>query len=492
MDLYTDNILNIKNIIQEQEYTLFIDNNRYNKDIYISTFFNKNVKLLQCDHTASSYPLKIVEKIIENNIYKYYSNTHSNNILGRIMNSFINLSKKYIMSSVNGHCDTDKIIFDGSGASGAINHLIHLIKSKLTNSVVFLSIYEHYSNYLPWYHYADEIVFLDVDNKGLIDLIKYENDLIKYKELKKNIFVSISACSNVLGIIQDINTIAFLCHKYNGLIFIDCATSAPYLPINMHIDDNKGIYLDAIFLSPHKFPGGQSTPGILIINKNIICNKISYTPSGGTVKFCSKNKGPVYNENIEIKENGGTPNIIGIIKCGLIFQIKDLFIKQIILHELYITRIFQKYLLKIQRKNKNLIILNPSNNTYRLPIFAIQILPYHYNFIVILLCDLFGITTRGGINCTSILPEHLLKLNNNEINNINTYISNNKGMPNNYGWIRITLNNIHTKNDIILIIRAINYLCKNAYKYEKYYKYCPIKNNYLNKSCDDGICTNFL
>lgn len=260
----------------------------------------------------------------------------------------------------------------------------------------------------------------------------------------------------------------------------------------MHYDDSKGMYLDAIFISPHKFPGGQSTPGILIVNKNIICNKITYTPSGGTVRFCSKKNGPLYSNNIEVKENGGTPNILGIIKCGIVFQIKDLFLDQIKDNELYITKLFHKYLLKIQKHNKNLIILNPSNNMNRLPIFSIQILPYHYNFIVVLLCDLFGITTRGGVNCSSVLAENLLHLNDTDIEEINKYISDNKGMPNNYGWIRLTLNNIHTQRDLLYIISAINYLCKNAHLYESNYRYCPNKNNYFSTTCIDGICTTFL
>ena len=473
------NILNIKKKIKEKDYITFLNNNRYNLNIKIKTPYHNNIKLLLCDLTASSYPLKFVEKLIEKYIFKYYSNVHSNNIIGRIMNTFVDISKKYIINSVNGNCDNDKIFFDGSGSSGSINHLIHIIKPKLTNSVVFISIYEHFSNYLPWHHYAEEVIVLDIDNKGLIDIEKYEKKLIKYNKLKKNIFVSISACSNVIGIIQELNTISQLCHKYNGYIFIDHATSAPYIPINMHYDDTDGKYLDAIFLSPHKFPGGQSTPGILIVNKNVICNKITYTPSGGTVRFCSKKNNPIYSNNIEVKENGGTPNILGIIKCGIVFQIKDIFINQILKHEINITKIFHKKLFKLQIKYKNLIILNPFNNLNRLPIFSIQILPYHYNFIVVLLSDLFGITTRGGINCSSVLAETLLQLNDQELDNIKQYIIDNKGIPNNYGWIRITLNNIHTNEQLLYIIDAIDFLCKYAYKYESDYKYYPEKNIFL-------------
>jgi len=473
--------INIEKKIKEISYHEFLSNNIYNGNTYIKTPFNKNVKLLPCDLTSSSFPLKIVEKYLETHIYKYYTNTHSNNMMGQLMDNFIEQTKRQIILSVGGSCSNDKIIFDGFGVSGCVGHLIHLIKPNLVNSIIFVSIYEHYSNYLPWLHNATKLIIMDVNNIGLIDLEKFEQNLQNYSNSFENIYVSVSACSNVTGIIliENIYGLSEITHKYKGKIFVDYATAAPYLPINMHYNNEKKIYFDAIFISPHKFPGGQSTPGIMVVNKNIISNSISYTPSGGTVRFCSKKHKPIYSENIEVKENGGTPNIIGIIKCCLIFQIKDHFFEQIINHEIKLTNFFHKCLLKLKKKNPNLIILNSQNNMYRLPIFPIQILPYHYNFIVVLLCDLFGIMTRGGISCSSVLAETLLNLSDTKLCDIEKCILQNNGVPTNYGWIRITLSNTHTNDDILFIISAIDYLCNNAHLYDKKYKYCQDKNNFI-------------
>ena len=137
------------------------------------------------------------------------------------MSSLMEQSKHIIMNSVNGNCETDKIIFNGSGASSSITQLVHLIKPKLENSVVFVSIYEHFSNYLPWLHYSKELVILDIDNNGLINITEYENNLKKYNNLNKNIYISISACSNVIGVLQDVNLLSQLAHKYNAKIFFD-------------------------------------------------------------------------------------------------------------------------------------------------------------------------------------------------------------------------------------------------------------------------------
>jgi len=482
-------IIDIENYEKDMDFKSFLKNNTYNNNIIIKTQYHEHLKLILCDTTASSYPLRFIEDIIKI-IYKYYSNTHSNNLLGRTMCSLIDKSKSYILKSVNADPIKDKIIFNGSGTSGAINHLVHLIKPVLKEATVFVSIYEHYSNYLPWYHYSKEIIIIEHNDKGTIDIEKFKNQM---NLVKGKIIVSITACSNVIGVIQDLEVVSQLCHEYNGYIFVDIATSAPYLPINMHINDGKNIYLDALFISPHKFYGGQLTPGILIVNKNIICNKITYTPSGGTIDFFSSKIGPVYSNNIEKKENGGTPNILGIIKCGLVFQIKTYYQDQILDSVFKLSRQFIIYLDILKEKHDNFMVMNNINNDDDiLPIFSIQITPYHYNYIVVLLCDLFGITTRGGVNCSTILVEKLLHLNQGQINKVSKDVLKNKPLPNNYGWVRITLNSTHTNNELCYIALALKYLCLYADKYKDDYRYDSEKNSYFSNKCENGICSNII
>lgn len=459
-------------------YTHFLNLNRYNLNIPFQTPYHKSINLLPCDHTASSFPLKIIEKIIQEHVYPYYSNTHSNNFTGRLMSQLVNQSKQTILQHVNAN-QNDKIIFTGSGASGTINHLVHLIKPTLENSIVFISVFEHYSNYLPWHHYAKEVVILKNNTQGLIDINHFKQEIKNAFLLNKNIYVSISACSNVTGTLQPINELAHITHQYNAKIFVDFAANAPYVPINLHHNDSNGEYFDAIFISCHKLPGSVSTPGLLIFNQNIVSNPITYTPSGGTIRYTSKYSSPIYSDNIEVSQSGGTPDIIGIIKIGLAFHIKKHFLSHIYNHELKLTRYFQNKLLNLQKKYKHLHILNPINNTHRLPIFAIQIKPLHYNFVVALLCDLFGITARGGISCSSVFAEHLLNLDYTDNIIIQKSITSNKGTPPQYGWIRITLHSIHSKKDINYITDAIEFICKNGHNYLKDYTYQQDKNLYI-------------
>lgn len=143
--------MNLFDFNETIDYTTFLNNNRYN-DIYIKSILSsKTQPLISCDQTASSFPLKYIENKLIKYVYPFYSNVHSNNFMGRLMSDYINESKKIIINSVGASCNKYSIIFTGYGASGAITHLSHLIKPILNeNCVLFISTFEHYSNYLPW------------------------------------------------------------------------------------------------------------------------------------------------------------------------------------------------------------------------------------------------------------------------------------------------------------------------------------------------------
>src|SRR5450432_545362 len=80
-------------------------------------------------------------------------------------------------------------------------------------------------------------------------------------------------------------------------------------------------YLDAIFLSPHKFIGGPGTPGVLVAKKNLFNNSVPTVPGGGTVSYVGLT-GHRYLQDPTHREEGGTPAIIESIRAGLVFQLK--------------------------------------------------------------------------------------------------------------------------------------------------------------------------
>lgn len=482
-------------------YQQYIHDNCYSTGMIINTPLQSNVPVTMCDQTASGFPLRSIEQYLEQYIYPVYSNTHSNNFFGRLMTAYIDRAKQSIIKSVHGRCEDDKVIFTGSGSTGAISHLVHMVMPMLRGCTVFVSMVEHYSNYLPWYHAVkgdddgrccgNELRFLEMNQvTGRVDLDKMAGELARCATAGRRVIVSVTACSNVSGVLQNIYTMARLCHAVKGLFFVDFAAAAPYVDIDMHHNDANGEQFDAIFISPHKFPGAQSSPGLLVVNRAVVCNNITFTPGGGTVRFACREQGPIYSGDLEVKEMGGTPNIPGIIRTGIVFALKDRFSNEIINHELRLTRKFQEMLELLCTKHPNLVVLNPRANLLRLPIFAIQIRSLHYNFVVVLLNDLFGIVTRGGISCSALFAEDALKLTPKELSKIRENIISGHGVPSAYGWVRITFSAIHHENDLQHVASALDFICTHGEKYQDRYYYDPIHNMYVSKLCSDGVCSN--
>lgn len=69
------------------------------------------------------------------------------------------------------------------------------------------------------------------------------------------------------------------------MVYDSILYSGPYVEIKMRSGEMDGY--DAIFLSPHKFPGGPGSPGILMMNKALyhLGSSPPSTCGGGTVDF---------------------------------------------------------------------------------------------------------------------------------------------------------------------------------------------------------------
>ena len=63
---------------------------------------------------------------------------------------------------------------------------------------------------------------------------------------------------------------------------------------------------DAVFLSPHKFVGGPGTPGVLVVKRALLRNRVPAVPGGGTVLFVTPDS-HTYDPDPVIREEGGTP-----------------------------------------------------------------------------------------------------------------------------------------------------------------------------------------
>ena len=355
--------------------------------------------------------------------------------------------------------------------------------------VVFYSLYEHNSNSLSWRETQCEICVINAESNNLY--ITLENKLNEYKNNYIKIG-SFTAASNITGLLLDIDMISILMHKYNGFAFFDYASGSPYLQIDMNdpLPDNyrellgfvklnnydkKYCFKDGIFFSPHKMVGGQNTPGVLISHDRIYRNQLKPTqPGGGTVNFVYKNMID-YIQDVELKEESGTPNIIGGIRVGL-----TLLIRQKIPHSFIIERdkYYNQLFINELENIFNLYILDDKylRNKPHLPIFAFMI-SYdekflHPNFVCALLTDFFGIQSRPGCSCAPTYGQLLLGFdkdpNNFKLFQTIIYEGNELFKP---GYIRLNLPYFYPEYVIKYVIKAIKFICEYGHLFISLYKY---------------------
>jgi selenocysteine lyase/cysteine desulfurase len=457
---------NYYNLTEKERNTLFYQSGK------IKTPFTKTT-ITYADYIASGQPSPLIENYMIKYIYPYCANTHSNAFNGIHMKNLINHVKDTIRSHLNINT-TYKILFPGNGTTGSFNHLINLIDySKYNKVIIYITMYEHYSNHLPWAELQNtlnniELNIIPLTQNNLIDLkwlnksIASEYNNANYNNcLAKNLIIcSITACSNITGIIISLNEIRSVLdlypnnenfHKY---FFADYACSAPYVKID-------GSILDGIAFSSHKFLGGISCPGVLIAKECLFNKSTPYTKGGGCVSKCNS-KQIVYEVDIEKKESAGTPNIIGIIKFGKVLELKNRFLTKISNNEHILSDLIKFKINYFLSKYSNFkYVLNPNiNNTdiKYLPIFSFSLTNLHYNLIVVLLNDLFGIQTRGGIGCCGLLAEHIEQI---------------LGFR---GWCRVSFHWSMSSETVKSIFDAIEYIIINGEKYKKLYKYTADQN----------------
>jgi len=330
---------------------------------------------------------------------------------------------------------------------------------------------EHHSNHTSWLETIADVEVIPCEDTGLICFDSFEELLKKYKG-RKNKIASVTACSNVTGIKTDYHRMAKMIHSYNGVCFVDFACSAPYVTIDMHPKE-KDAYLDAIFFSPHKFLGGPGTSGVLIFSDKLYHNKIPDNPGGGTVTFTNPWGDHRYIEDIELREDGGTPGFLQTLKIALAIQLKErMDSEKMLKRELEIN----SYVFSELKKIDNLHLLAEEHED-RIGIFSFYIDELHYNLGVKLLNDKFGIQTRGGCSCAGTYGHYLLHIDISSSEEYKNKIE--EGcLIERPGWIRMSIHPTIRNDEVVYICNSIKSLCENFKEWMLDYNYDPISNEF--------------
>jgi selenocysteine lyase/cysteine desulfurase len=445
-------------------------------------------RITYADYTASGRSLGFIEDVIREHVLPRYANTHTESSGTGLATSVLREDARQIIHDAVGGTDDHLVIFCGSGATAAVNKLIGILELRLPDApgrryrlldqippverpVVFVGPYEHHSNELPWRETFADVVVIGTDTDGHIDLADLAAQLARHAQRPLRIG-SFSAASNVTGILSDTDTIAALLHAHGALSFWDYAAAGPYVPIRAHesapgAHDHK----DAIFLSPHKFIGGPQTPGVLVVHRNLVRNRVPTVPGGGTVAFVDP-IGHRYLDDPVAREEGGTPAIVESIRAGLVFALKQAVGTEVI--QASEERLW-KHALRRWSRNPHIEVLgNP--DARRLSIVSLRIRHgdryLHHNYVVAVLNDLFGIQARGGCSCAGPYGHRLLAIDTAHSHAYRAEIGHGcEGIK--PGWTRINFNYFISDTVADYLIDAVGEIATLGHRLLADYRFDP-------------------
>jgi selenocysteine lyase/cysteine desulfurase len=444
--------------------------------------------IIYTDWTASGRLYQPIEDKISNQFGPFVANTHTEtSTCGAVMTLAYHEARKIIKQHVGANAN-DVLITEGSGMTGVVNKFQRILGLKICDSlkeytqvpeelkpVVFISHMEHHSNQTSWLETIADVVVVPCDHSGLICIDSFEKTIQKYEHKKMKI-ASITSCSNVTGIKTNYHEVAKLIHAYDGLCFVDFACSAPYIDIDMH-PEGEGEHLDAIFFSPHKFLGGPGSSGVLVFNKDLYKNMVPDNPGGGTVTFTNPWGEHGYFNDIETREDGGTPAFLQTIRIALSMQLKDKMGTENIKKR---ENEVNKTLFETLESLSGVTILAPEQKD-RLSIFSFYFEDYHFNLVVKLLNDRFGIQTRGGCSCAGTYGHFLLNVDQQKSKEIATQILEGCSIEK-PGWIRLSVHPTITDKEVAFICESLQELSKNIEAWSLDYKYINEKNDFAHIS----------
>jgi selenocysteine lyase/cysteine desulfurase len=447
-------------------------------------------RVTYADYTASGRALGFLEDFIRHEVLPRYANTHTESSGTGLQTTRLREDARRIIRDAVGGDESSVVIFCGSGSTAAVDKLIGLLNLRIPadlddryhlsdhipreeRPVVFIGPFEHHSNELPWRESICDVITIPEDRDGHIDTAVLEQRLVEHADRPLRIG-SFSAASNVTGIVTDTHRIADLLHRHGALSFWDCAAAAPYDDIEMNraCDAHPQCHKDAVFLSPHKFIGGPGTPGVLVVRRELLTNRVPVVPGGGTVAYVNPLEHR-YLEDPAHREEGGTPAIVESIRAGLVFQLKEAVGVETIRarEELLLRRAVDAW-----RGHESIEILG-NLDADRLSIVSFVVRRpggqyLHHNFVVALLNDLFGIQSRGGCSCAGPYGHRLLGIDLDRSHEFEREIAHGcEGIK--PGWVRINFNYFVSEAVLDYVVEAVALVADHGWRLLPDYTFGP-------------------
>ncbi|HKX68539.1 MAG TPA: aminotransferase class V-fold PLP-dependent enzyme [Intrasporangium sp.] len=475
-------------------------------------------RVTYADYTASGRALTFIESFIRDEVLPRYANTHTESSGTGLQTTRLREDARRIIRDAVGGDDETIVIFAGSGCTGAIDKLIGILGLRVPSTfedrwhasalvpaeerpVVFIGPYEHHSNELAWRECIADVVVVPKDADGHISTDALRELLQRYADRPLKIG-SFSAASNVTGILTDTDAVSTLLHEHGALAFWDFAAAAPYIEIAMYgaeereggnatqtAEPSSAAYdttrrtlarKDAVFLSPHKFIGGPSTPGVLVVRRELLTNRVPDVVGGGTVSYVNSDQHDYLTDPAH-REEGGTPAIIEAIRAGLVFRLKEAVGVDVIRAR---EQDFLRRALAAWSQEPTIEILG-NLEAERLSILSFVVHReggtfLHHNFVVAVLNDVFGIQARGGCSCAGPYGHQLLGIDPERSRAIErqTTLGCEGIKP---GWVRVNINYFISDAVFEYLLEAVRLVARHGWRLLGDYDFDPGSGRWTHK-----------
>jgi selenocysteine lyase/cysteine desulfurase len=449
-------------------------------------------RMVYADWTASGRLYRPIERRILDEFGPFVGNTHSEaSATGSAMTLAYHEAHRRLKAHVHAG-PADLILTGGSGMTGMVNKFQRLLGLKAPQGlrshirlaeaerpVVFVTHMEHHSNHTSWYETIADVAVIPPDARGIVDLAAFEALLERYRGRRLKIG-AFTACSNVTGIRTPYHALAAMVHRAGGVAFVDAAASAPYVALDMHPADPEE-RLDALLFSPHKFLGGPGSSGVLVFDRALYHNSVPDEAGGGTVDWTNPWGQYAFRGDIEAREDGGTPGFLQAIRAALAVELKEAMgIEAMAGRE---AAIVPRVLDGLEAIPGVHVLARGVRE--RLAIVSFYLEAVHYNLVVRLLNDRFGVQSRGGCSCAGTYGHYLLNVDPSRSRHITDRIDHGD-LSEKPGWVRLSFHPTMPLEEVDRCVAAVAEIAAHGEAWGRDYVYDPHSNEFAHRDGDDA------
>lgn len=276
---------------------------------------------------------------------------------------------------------------------------------------IVVSVAEHHSNFVPWQQLALEngavLKVVPILPDGTLDLVAFKKALTKKTKL-----VSLFHVSNVLGTINNINSLSTIVHRLSpkAKLLVDGAQAVPHMPV-----DISKFGCDFYVFTGHKMLGPMGI-GVLWAKKELLESMAPFMFGGEMISKVALEK-TTWNE-LPWKFEAGTPNVGGAIGlAAAVDYLSAIGMGKVRKHEVELTEYATEKLSKIEgvtiygpmvhlRGDLGLNFGHPAGVTSRAGVVSFNVDSIHAHDVASIL-DGEGIAVRSGHHCAEPLMDFL-------------------------------------------------------------------------------------